>query len=174
MVHAHGVSLLAGFRIGSLLLICTFAAQAAVAQQSTLYKSVGPDGKVSYSDKPPADGRVEKTMKFDNLPSSPLPPALQAQLPRASQPPSGTNLAPAPRGAPVTLFSATWCVYCKVAKNHLRARAVAFQEFDVDTPNGRVALARAGGGNALPIMLVGSQRVNGYSEQAYDLLFSRR
>ena len=39
----------------------------------TLYKSVGPDGKVIYSDKPPSDGQIEKIVEYAPDPSSPLP-----------------------------------------------------------------------------------------------------
>ena len=34
---------------------------------------VGPDGSIIYSDRPPAEARLEMTMTFENLPSSPLP-----------------------------------------------------------------------------------------------------
>ena len=58
-------------RVAILLLVCAWATTAPIAQ--TLYKSVGPDGKVVYGDRPPAEGRIEKTMKFESLPSSALP-----------------------------------------------------------------------------------------------------
>ena len=38
-------------------------------------RMVGPDGRIVYSDRPPAEGRLENTMAFENLPSSPLPSA---------------------------------------------------------------------------------------------------
>ncbi len=39
----------------------------------TVYKAVGPDGEITYSDKPPADRARTNTLEFRNLPSSPLP-----------------------------------------------------------------------------------------------------
>ena len=45
---------------------------AVAASAQTVYKSVGADGKIVYSDHPPTTGRLEKTMKFE-LASSALP-----------------------------------------------------------------------------------------------------
>jgi len=54
------------------LLVFFGSAKAAdAASQTTLYKSVGPDGRIVYGDRPPVDGRSAQTMKFENLPSSP-------------------------------------------------------------------------------------------------------
>src|SRR5258705_4552168 len=66
------------------------AAATTTAAAETLYKSVGPDGRVVYSDRPPADGRIEKTMTFENLPSSPLPASTASdveQLRKTKSPP---------------------------------------------------------------------------------------
>ena len=41
-----------------LLLACALAASAAIPAQ-TVYKSIGPDGKVVYSDRAPTTGRLE-------------------------------------------------------------------------------------------------------------------
>ena len=51
-------------RLGILLLFG--AATSTAPHAATLYKSIGPDGKVVYSDRPPADGRIDKTMQFEN------------------------------------------------------------------------------------------------------------
>ena len=45
----------------------------ALAHAGTLYKSIGPNGEIVYSDQPPQSGKVEKTFNFSNLPSTPLP-----------------------------------------------------------------------------------------------------
>jgi hypothetical protein len=55
------------------LFLCIFLLSAAAAQAATVYRSTGPDGQVVYSDKPPADGKVQKTLNFANLPATPMP-----------------------------------------------------------------------------------------------------
>ena len=131
----------------------------------TVYKSVGPDGKIRYSDRPPADGKLEKTLTFANLPASTLPPSYLERLKKveaaaATAPPSG-----------VVLYSAAWCGYCKKAKAYLAARSVAYQDIDVDSPAGMAAFAGVGGGG-IPVLVSQGQAVRGFSTQAYDALFA--
>ncbi len=47
-------------------------AAAGLASGATVYRSVGPDGQVIYSDKPPADSKTTKRLDFTDLPATPL------------------------------------------------------------------------------------------------------
>jgi glutaredoxin len=153
------------------LLLCGAAAMTSMATE-TLYKSVGPDGKVVYSDRPPADGRIDKTMTFEDLPSSPLPASTSAYVEqlRNTKPSPATNAAT--RG--VVLYSVAWCGFCRKAKAYLTRKGVAYQEFDVDTRNGMTAYAQAGGKRGVPLLTVDGQRVQGFSQAAYDSIFANR
>jgi glutaredoxin len=73
-----------GLLLGASTFAALLAATAAGAQ--TIYKSINPDGSVVYSDKRPADGKIDKVIEFANLPSSPVPPlvVLPANQSRAS------------------------------------------------------------------------------------------
>lgn len=144
-------------------------AAAVTAAEKTLYKTVGPDGQIVYSDKPPTQGRVEKTMKFEDLPATPLPVARSAYLEWLKTRPS---IAAAPPAGEVQLFSAAWCGYCRRAKAWLGAKGVAYREFDIDTPAGMAAYAAAGGGKGVPLLVKGGQRVQGFAEAAYAAAFA--
>lgn len=153
---------------GAALLL--YIALAATADAQTVYKSVGPDGKVVYSDSPPVDAKKASKLKFDRLPSSPLPSPVRAAV---DQPrPSASAAVPATTA--VVLYSASWCGYCKAAKAYLGARGIAYREIDVDTESGQAAYAQAGGGNGIPLLVTGGQRVQGFSQAAYDALFPPR
>ncbi len=155
----------------AILLLWIASATAAQGAQ-TLYKSVGPDGRIVYSDRPPDDGRLDKTMTFENLPSSPLPASTSASVEqlRRMGPSSSTNT---PTSG-IVLYSAAWCGYCKRAKAYLAAKGIRYQEFDIDTKDGRAAFANAGGGRGVPLLIVGGQRVKGFTLAAYDALFANR
>ncbi|WP_442957773.1 glutaredoxin domain-containing protein [Polaromonas sp.] len=158
-------------RSAMLLFWAFVAVTGAVAQN--LYKSVGPDGRVVYSDRPPTEGRIEKTMRFENLPSSALPASASSyveQLRRMRA--SATPSTPPTNG--VVLYSATWCGYCKQAKAYLASKGVTYQEVDIDTNNGMTAFAQSGGGKGVPLLLASGQRVQGFSPAAYDALFANR
>ena len=147
------------------------AVMVGVAGSQTLYKSVGPDGKVAYSDKPPTEGRIEK-MKFQNLPATPLPESVAAAYAELLRKAKVNPVATVPVAGTV-LYSATWCVYCKQAKAYLASKGVAYSELDIDTPAGMASFAQVGGGKGVPLLMAGGQKVNGYSTQAYDALFSK-
>ncbi len=137
----------------------------------TVYKVTGPDGEVTYSDKPPAGGSRAETFEFRNLPSSPLPPEVlrfREQLEKSAQ--SRSNAARAPRADEVQLFTAKWCGYCKRAKAHLAASQVGYYEYDIETADGMRAFIDAGGRGGVPLLVRGEQRIQGYSAAAYDRL----
>src|SRR5438105_14438547 len=55
------------------LIVSVLALASAVYAADTVYKSIGPDGRVIYSQTVPVNQPVEKTLRFENLPASPLP-----------------------------------------------------------------------------------------------------
>lgn len=137
-----------------------------VSAQS-LYKSIGPDGKIVYSDRPPTEGRLEKTLEFKNLPSNTLSPTQLEQLKRQK---SGQKSVYSDQ--PV-IYTTNWCGYCKKAKAYLSSKGISYKEFDIETDSGMVAYAQAGGTGGVPLLVHRGQRVRGFSAQAYDSLFGR-
>lgn len=152
---------------GALFALAMLAASPA-ADAETLYKTIGPDGRVEYTDRPPADARQAKALNFADLPATPLPDSVlryREQLQKSLQ--NRLSNAAKPGGGP-QLFTAAWCGYCRKAKAHLAARGIAYREHDIDTPDGQLAFAQAGSASGIPLLLVGEQRVQGFSAAAYD------
>jgi glutaredoxin len=156
-----------------LVLLAVILAMPAMAD--TVYKSIGPDGKVVYSDKPPADdGKLQKTLDIRNLPATPLPESVlrfREQVLKSIK--SRTADAGKPRDAskPV-LFMAQWCGYCKKAEAYLAERHIAHDQFDIDTPSGMRAMVEAGLSGGIPILLLGhGQKLRGFTKAAYDSYF---
>lgn len=135
-----------------------------------MYKSITADGRVIYSDHPPVDGKVVKTITPDSTPSTALPLSALDQLRklRALRP------AVTESGAGVVLYSASWCGYCAKAKAYLAAKGMAYREIDIDTPAGLDSFAHAGGGKGVPLLVSGGRRIQGFSTAAYDEFFSAR
>lgn len=153
--------------LSALLLTATAAAQTT----TTLYKSIGPDGKVIYSDQPDPRAQTSKRLTFENLPASPLSAETQAYLEQLQK--SAEQRASAASQDDVVLFSAVWCGYCKHAKNYLASKRVVYREFDIDTKQGLAAYAQAGGRSGVPLLVVNGQRVSGFSSAAYDAVLPK-
>lgn len=159
-------------RSAGLLLACGLVAVGAAWAQ-TVYKSVGPDGKIVYSDQPPTTGRLQKTMKFE-LASSALPASAASYMEQFRKAHPGGS-AQAATGKGVTLYSAVWCGYCKQAKAWLSGHGVTYHDVDIDAPGGMAALAQAnGGGTGVPVLVVDGKSMNGFSTSAYEAAFAGR
>lgn len=136
------------------------------AGAETLYKSIGPDGRIVYSDRPPVDQRTVKTLSVMTLPASRVPTSPGSPSQAANPGLLG--------GDGVMLFSADWCGYCRKAKSYLADKHIAYREFDIDTPDGRAAYSQAGGGGSVPLLLFQGRKVQGFDKAGYDAFFAQR
>ena len=87
-------------------------AVATLAQAETLYKVVGPDGKITYTDQPPADRKSTTALQFADAPTTPLPASVlkyQAGLQKSLA--NRLALSKSIGAGTPTLFGASWCGY---------------------------------------------------------------
>jgi glutaredoxin len=155
-------------RIATFVVLFLFCISFAAAQ--TVYKSIGPDGRVSYSDKPPTQGTLQEKIEIEDLPdNSALPPAMIGDLERIRRAPGS---APA-RLNGTLLFSASWCGYCRKARSYMAGRGIPFTEIDIETTDGKMAFAQAGG-SGIPLLLANGRRIQGFDSATYDSVFPPR
>jgi glutaredoxin len=140
-----------------------------ISHADTLYKSVGPDGKIIYSDKPPASGNVQKTLSFKHLPSTQIPASTSARLAQLRNNKTASN--PKINAGKVTLYTASWCGYCKQAKAYLASQKIDYREIDVESEDGMVEFSQAGSGG-VPLLVAGKESVRGFSSEAYDAILN--
>jgi glutaredoxin len=133
-----------------------FAAAAALLLAATpalaLYKVVGPDGKIIYTDRPPTDRPVQ------NIRSNGVVSATDA-LP--------FELRQVASRFPVTLYTASACAPCDQGRQWLKARGVPFTEKTVNSNADIAALQRIEGMQQVPVLRVGQQRLQGYSDSEW-------
>jgi glutaredoxin len=129
-------------------------------QAQQLYRIVGPDGKVTFSDTPPPAASNAKVTagrggKFaaDGPTGNPsLPSELRAVATRY----------------PVTLYTSKDCGPCGNARNMLSNRGVPFTEKLIESNQDIEALQRLSGENSLPFATIGAQQLKGYSDQEWS------
>jgi glutaredoxin len=161
-----------------IIVMLMLAWAAAPAFAATVYKTVDSNGKVIYTDQPPANAKEAggtKTLDIKDEPASPLPASVlkyQEQLKRNAN--KRIQEPPKPASATPVLFSAAWCGYCRRAKAYLQQHGIAFQEHDIDTEAGMQAFIEAGGGRGVPLLIVNGGATRGFSEGSYDRLFAKK
>ena len=130
-------------------LLLTLASPASWGQ--AVYKIVGPDGKITFSDKPPAPSQQGKLASAGSGGDSGGSADLPYELRQVSS------------KYPVTLYTSSACSPCDAARSFLKARGIPFAERTVTTQADADALQRLAGDNTLPFGTIGLQKLRGFT-----------
>jgi glutaredoxin len=150
MLFARPLPALIG--LTGLLAAAGFIGSDATAQQ--IFRSVGPDGRVTFSDQPsPETGSRAVT-------------PIVLRTPGAAADHSAVPFAPRQVATryPVTLYSGPGCAPCASGRVLLLGRGVPFTEMTVSTQEDIDALKRLSGTATLPFVTIGGQHIKGFSE----------
>lgn len=125
------------------------------ASAQTVYRIVGPDGKVTFSDKPPVAGANVTATGRDGKSVDVANSALPFELRQVAQ------------RFPVTFYTSTNCAPCGSGRNLLASRGIPYTERTVTTSEDNDALLRLSGENSLPFLTIGGQKIRGFSESEW-------
>jgi len=147
-------------RIGPLLASCLLLTAPAQLSAQAIYRLVGPDGRVIYTDRPPAAGAKASSTPAnfgaDAADSTSLPYALRQVVQRY----------------PVTLYSGANCSPCSNARKLLQDRGIPFSERTVNTVQDGEALKRISGDLLLPVLSIGAQVLKGLAASEWHQYLS--
>ena len=131
----------------ALLLACGLA----LAQ----YKVVAPDGRITYTDRPPTQaGNQVQPLRLGGGAAEPATLALL--LP--------AELRPLVARFPVLLYTSSDCAPCDAGRKLLVERGVPFNERTVGSDDDLAALQRLTAGRTVPALSVGAQALRGFQE----------
>lgn len=130
------------------------AAWLSPASAQQIYRIVGPDGKVTFSDRPPVENAAGSTAA--------------AVSPQASGGGAGSSLPFELRTVanryPVVLYTQPECGPCDNGRGLLSGRGIPFSEKTVTSREDIEALQRiTGGASSLPLLTIGGQQIKGFS-----------
>jgi glutaredoxin len=126
------------------------------AQSQTIYRIVGPDGKVTFSDKPPVTDQGKVTATGAGARNS----AASGNLPFELKQVVGKY--------PVTLYTSAKCGPCDTGRNLLTSRGIPFSERTISTAEDADFLQRLAGEGSLPLLTVGGQKIKGYNDGEWN------
>jgi glutaredoxin len=132
-----------------------------------IYKVVGSDGKITYTDKPPANGPAG-TVKQLTI-TSHTGSTEQGAL--AQQPDWRSILQRKPEAAGnvnIVMFSTDWCGYCKQARQYMRSQNIAFTDLDVEKNDSARKQYASLGGRGVPFFVIGKRTLSGFSQDSFD------
>lgn len=131
------------------------------AQAQSVFRIVGPDGQVTFSDKPPTTPASKSTLletgaKDTGSSGATLPYELRQVVNKY----------------PVTLYTTKNCAPCESGRQLLLMRGVPFTEKTVTTAEDSDELQRLSGSRTLPFLTLGVQQFKGYSDAEWTHYFS--
>ena len=146
-----------GYPMRHLIAALLLGLLASATQAQQIYRWVDANGRVQYSaEKPPAGAQ-----------QSVVQPRVSSVGGNAA---AGSN-APSAKGGPtagkptVTMYATDWCPYCKQAREYFARNGIAYVELDIEKSETAKAEHKSIGGRGIPVILVGNERMNGFSEQ---------
>lgn len=138
-------------RLMALTVLASLLAAPVLAQG--VYRIVGPDGKVTFSDQPPPSSTPPRSAGNTTSGAS---ASSAAQLP--------FELRQVNSRYPVTLYTSRDCAPCNSGRNLLNARGIPYSEKTIETPQDGEALKRLSGEASLPFLTIGGQQIKGYAD----------
>lgn len=121
-------------------------------QAQTVYRFVGPDGQVTFSDMP-GSSSASKLSPLDNTVTATSPTG--AALPFELRQVVGKY--------PVTIYTSSNCAPCNSGRSLLTSRGVPFSERTISSVQDAEAFQKLSGSNSLPLLTIGAQQVAGFS-----------
>jgi glutaredoxin len=144
----------------SILLAITalLALAASQLQAQAIYRIVGPDGRITFSDQPPLPSEKATALGPGGRSATDTPAA--SGLP--------FELRQIASKYPVTLYTGDDCDPCNSGRAMLTARGIPFNERTVTTQQDLDALQRLSGQNSLPVLTIGGQRLSGFANSQWN------
>jgi glutaredoxin len=130
-------------RLATLAAVAALLAGAATGAAAQ-YKVVGPDGRVTYTDKPPAPSEA-RARTAGGGGGSDTGGGLPAEVRQAMS------------RFPVALYAAKACGPCDQARSWLKGRGIPFNEYSIETNGDIDALKAKFGAPTLPVITIGGQ-----------------
>jgi len=143
--------------VGLGLLAVSLSSPLLQAQQ--VYRIIGPDGKVTFSDRPPpamANAGNGARVIGEGQAGTAGANANAAALP--------FELRQVALKYPVVMYTGENCAPCGAGRALLASRGIPFSEKTVSTPADSEALQRLSGETSLPFLTIGGQQLKGFSD----------
>ncbi len=125
--------------------------------QAEVYTWKDDQGRTHFGDRPPPES---------------APTRLELQINTIDRPEVQSHDRGLSDARQVVIYTTDWCGICRQAKGYFKRNQIPYQEYNVETSaKGRRDYARLKG-SGVPIILVGNQRMNGFSPGRFEQLYN--
>jgi len=135
------------------------------AAHADLYKWVDQNGKIHYGDSPPENVQLKKitgnvsSFSSVSVETFVYDPKLITRRKKSRE---------------VIMYSTSWCGVCKKAKRYFKSKNIPFTEYDIEKSEKAAREFKKLRGRGVPVILVGDQRMNGFSAKNFDRIYNHK
>ena len=122
-----------------------------------IYKTIDENGRVIFSDKPSETAEIVE-IKVNSVEG----PATVAEYSLGIS-----------TSSKVVMYSTEWCGVCKKAKKYMQTNDIDFKEYDIEKNTNAKRKFKKLGGRGVPLILVGDQRMSGFSVRKLDSMLAK-
>lgn len=134
--------------------------------QAEIFHWVDSEGKRHFGDRPPSEYKADRVEVIENT--------VKSRVVMKNPDDAGVTNKSADGPKSVIMYSAAWCGICKQAARYFKKNKIPFEEYDIDkSGKGRRDYEKLNG-RGVPIILVGKQRMNGFSPDRFQALYAQK
>ena len=148
------------------IIVLAFATALAFSAAAQVYKWTDPTGKVHYGDRPPDDTKTEQIKVDVRSHEGPVEVTDWAAILRKR-----SYTPPAAQG--ITMYSTSWCVHCKHARNYFKEKGIRYNDVDIEASDANKKEFKEFGGGGVPLILVGDKAMRGFNPQKFEALMKK-
>jgi glutaredoxin len=74
----------------------------------------------------------------------------------------------------MTMYSTSWCRYCKKARRYFKAHNIAYRDFDIENDPKAKKRFKSLGGQGVPLILVGKNKISGFNEKSFKQVYDKK
>lgn len=74
----------------------------------------------------------------------------------------------------VVMYATSWCPYCAKARKYFRSNNISYTEYDIEKDMAAKQRYKKLGGDGIPLIFIGEERLDGFSEDSFRRVYSRK
>jgi len=145
----------------------------AATSSAEMYKWVDEHGTVTFKDTPPPKKKKRVKVKVytdDGVASAPVSQSVNAKSSgRKSPSKSSSKSSEKPRfTGTIEMYVTDWCPVCKTAERYIAGKNYSYVKYDIEKDDSAKQRYAELGGRGVPLIMVGSKKMSGFSAEALE------
>jgi len=145
----------------------------AATSSAEMYKWVDEHGTVTFKDTPPPKKKKRVKVKVytdDGVASAPLSQSIneKSSSPKTAKKNSAKSTEKPRFSGTIEMYVTDWCPVCKTAENYIAGKNYSYVKYDIEKDDSAKRRYTELGGRGVPLIMVGSKKMSGFSAEALE------